>query len=228
MKTIIIKMINKLMKKARKGMTLVEVLFATAIFSFVAITMFALFKLGQSYWGRGMAYNLIQNDMKKTSSLIEKYLKQAYDESVSIVNSGIPSRSSIFFVVQNEADSYDYLGFVATIDTILPDNTGYLYFLYLGQSKQPNLPFSIPNPITRSNINQINVNNIDQNNRKIILLSDNIASFIAIREENSKPIRITMNFIKKTIGENTVQSVGGTLFITPLNTFQSSNRSSNQ
>ncbi|MFN3995809.1 MAG: type II secretion system protein J, partial [bacterium] len=96
MKTKLYKKLNK-----SKGMTLIEVLFATAIFSFVAITLFVLFKLGQTYWGRGMSYNLIQNDMKKTTTLLEKYLKQAdYNLTIIINTSTVPQRGAIFTVVQ--------------------------------------------------------------------------------------------------------------------------------
>lgn len=204
-----------------KGMTLIEVLFATAIFSFVSITLFVLFKLGQTYWGRGISYNLIQNDMKKTTTLLEKYLKQA-DFDITIVSSTTPKRGAIFTVIQNEQGNYEYIGFVATSDMVPPDNTGYLYFIFFGSST--NLAsFTVNNlaNATRDNISQINLSNTSlTGTRKNILLSDNIGSFVIHKDDVAKSIRITLNFVKKTIGEGTTQAIGASLFITPLNKFQ--------
>ncbi|MFN3995810.1 MAG: hypothetical protein ACK4GR_04680, partial [bacterium] len=85
------------------------------------------------------------------------------------------------------------------------------------------LNFSLVNNIngtTRNNISNIQINQPLNGTRKNILLSDNISSFVINRDDVSKSIRITLNFVRKTIGENTIQTVGASLFITPLNTFQ--------
>jgi type II secretory pathway pseudopilin PulG len=73
------KMIEKkyIIKKKSKGMTLLEVLFSTAIFSFVAITLFALFKLGQTYWSKGIAYNTLQAEGKRILTLLQQDIKES-------------------------------------------------------------------------------------------------------------------------------------------------------
>ena len=66
-----------IIKKKSKGMTLIEVLFSTAIFSFVAITLFALFKLGQTYWSKGIAYNTLQAEGKRILTLLQQDIKES-------------------------------------------------------------------------------------------------------------------------------------------------------
>lgn len=206
------------MAKNLKGMTLVEVLFATAIFSFVSITLFVLFKLGQTYWGRGMSYNQIQNDMKKTVTLLEKYLKQSDFNSIIIVNV-TSGRDAVFATVQNERNEYKYIGFVPTADMVPPDQTGYLYFIYFGYSNNyQSYSVNQVQGVTRNTINNISTNLQLNGNRKTILLSDNLGSFRVSREQQT--IRITLNFLKRTIGEATNQAIGASVFIIPLNKFQ--------
>jgi type II secretory pathway component PulJ len=71
------KMIQKKYIIKSKGMTLIEVLFSTAIFSFVAITLFALFKLGQTYWSKGIAYNTLQAEGKRILTLLQQDIKES-------------------------------------------------------------------------------------------------------------------------------------------------------
>ncbi|MCS6955375.1 MAG: prepilin-type N-terminal cleavage/methylation domain-containing protein [Candidatus Calescibacterium sp.] len=215
-----------------KGMTLVEVLFATAIFSFVAITLFALFKLGQVYWGRGMSYNMIQNDMKKTSTLLEKYLKQTDIAYVQVIQqiSSIP-RYAIFFPVQNEQGRFEYLGFISTIDRVAPDDSGFLYFVtFRTTDNSPTLSYNPTvqsgsiNQITRNNINTLTIKGINLSptaSRSIVLLSNNIYVFEVRTNNLNRSVSIKMNFLKRTVGENTNQTIGASLFVITMNSFSS-------
>lgn len=209
----------------KKGMTLIEVLFATAIFSFVSITLFALFKLGQVYWGRGMSYNMIQNDMKKTSTLLEKYLKQSDIRYVYHYNAG--NRDSIVFPVLREDGMFEYIGFFSTTDEVAPDNTGFLYFITFRPAQNfAGSPSFTPTPITRSNISNLSLTISSSTSRttisqkNIILLSDNISVFDVEKRDNDNLVIIRMSFLKRTIGEGTDQVVGASLFVTPMNNFQ--------
>lgn len=211
----------------KKGMTLIEVLFATAIFSFVSITLFALFKLGQVYWGRGMSYNMIQNDMKKTSTLLEKYLKQSDIKYVYLSSNASYQRDSIVFPVLREDGMFEYIGFFSTTDQVPPDNTGFLYFITFRPAQNfAGSPSFTPTPITRSNISNLSLTissstsstTISQKN--IILLSDNISVFDVEKRDNDNLVIIRMSFLKRTIGEGTNQVVGASLFVTPMNNFQ--------
>jgi len=114
-----------------KGMTLIEVLFATAIFSFVSIALFALFKLGQSYWGRGMSYNAIQNDMRKISLLLEKLIRQSSYKAIKCYNIiyGRTTRDIIIIPYYNEDNFLCYACFIATTDMDRLDYSGSLYYL---------------------------------------------------------------------------------------------------
>lgn len=208
-----------------KGMTLIEVLFATAIFSFVSITLFALFKLGQSYWGRGMSYNMIQNDMKKTSTLLEKYLKQTSYGKVLIVNNSTTSnlpRDRMLFPVENERGLYDYVAFVATTDMDNVDGTGFLYFITF----RPPQDVATAASFSSGDYSFLNINSIaitvgssNLSNKNITLLSNNILVFDVNRNDLTGSISINMSFLKKTIGEGTNQVVSGSLFAIPLNSF---------
>ncbi len=213
----------------KKGMTLIEVLFATAIFSFVSITLFALFKLGQIYWGRGMSYNMIQNDMKKTSTLLEKYLKQSDIKYVSVYppSTTISQRDSIVFPVLREDGMFEYIGFFSTTDQVPPDNTGFLYFITFRPAQNfAGDPSFTPTPVTRDNISNLSltislltsITAVPQKN--IILLSDNVSVFDVERRDNDNLVIIRMSFLKRTIGEGTDQVVGASLFVTPMNNFQ--------
>lgn len=213
----------------KKGMTLIEVLFATAIFSFVSITLFALFKLGQIYWGRGMSYNMIQNDMKKTSTLLEKYLKQSDIKYVSVYppSTTISQRDSIVFPVLREDGMFEYIGFFSTTDQVPPDNTGFLYFITFRPAQNfAGDPSFTPTPVTRDNISNLSLtirllNSITAVPQKnIILLSDNVSVFDVERRDNDNLVIIRMSFLKRTIGEGTDQVVGASLFVTPMNNFQ--------
>jgi len=213
----------------KKGMTLIEVLFATAIFSFVSITLFALFKLGQIYWGRGMSYNMIQNDMKKTSTLLEKYLKQSDIKYVSVYppSTTISQRDSIVFPVLREDGMFEYIGFFSTTDQVPPDNTGFLYFITFRPAQNfAGSPSFTPTPITRSNISNLSLTISSSTSRttisqkNIILLSDNISVFDVEKRDNDNLVIIRMSFLKRTIGEGTNQVVGASLFVTPMNNFQ--------
>ncbi|MCX7972633.1 MAG: prepilin-type N-terminal cleavage/methylation domain-containing protein [bacterium] len=219
------------MKKNKRGMTLVEVLFATSIFSFVALILFFLFKLGQAYWSRGMAYNLIQNEMKKTSSLLEKYLKQTdvrYVQSFS--NLEIPRRSALLFPVQDEEGNIEYLAFIATSDQVLPDRSGFLYFVTFRTTETtPKMDINLTigesniSSITRQNINSItlsgNITYTRSNTRSIVLLSNNISVFDARVNLSARTVTIKMIFAKRVVGENNLQSVGASMFVTTMNNF---------
>jgi prepilin-type N-terminal cleavage/methylation domain-containing protein len=124
--------------KRNKGMTLLEVLFATAIFSFVSIALFALFKLGQSYWGKGMSYNAIQNDMKRTSILLENILRQSSSKAIKCYDYSLAANSSIkrdvivvpYYKLDDKGnDRLAYACFIATKDREKIDDSGYLYFV---------------------------------------------------------------------------------------------------
>ncbi|MCS7164810.1 MAG: prepilin-type N-terminal cleavage/methylation domain-containing protein [Candidatus Calescibacterium sp.] len=215
------------MKKNKRGMTLVEVLFATSIFSFVALILFFLFKLGQAYWSRGMAYNLIQNEMKKTSSLLEKYLKQTdvrYVQSFS--NLEIPRRSALLFPVQDEEGNIEYLAFIATSDQVLPDRSGFLYFVtFRTRETTPRMDINLTiggsniNSITRQNINSITLSRNITHTRSIVLLSNNISVFDARVNLSARTVTIKMIFAKRVVGENNLQSVGASMFVTTMNNF---------
>lgn len=218
------------MKKNKRGMTLVEVLFATAIFSFVAVILFFLFKLGQAYWSRGMAYNLIQNEMKKTSSLLEKYLKQTdvrYVQSFS--NLEIPRRSALLFPIQDEQGNIEYLAFIATRDQVLPDRSGFLYLVTFRTTETtPRMDINLTiggsnisptNPASRQNINSITLSRNIANTRSIVLLSNNISVFDARVNLSARTVTIKMTFVKKVVGENNLQSVGASMFVTTMNNF---------
>lgn len=215
------------MKKNKRGMTLVEVLFATSIFSFVALILFFLFKLGQAYWSRGMAYNLIQNEMKKTSSLLEKYLKQTdvrYVQSFS--NLEIPRRSALLFPVQDEEGNIEYLAFIATSDQVLPDRSGFLYFVTFRTTETtPRMDINLTiggsniNSITRQNINSITLSRNITHTRSIVLLSNNISVFDARVNLSARTVTIKMIFAKRVVGENNLQSVGASMFVTTMNNF---------
>jgi len=119
-------------------MTLLEVLFATAIFSFVSIALFALFKLGQSYWGKGMSYNAIQNDMKRTSILLENILRQSSLKAIKFYDYSLAANSSIkrdvivapYYKLDDQGnDRLAYACFIATKDREEIDDSGYLYFV---------------------------------------------------------------------------------------------------
>lgn len=219
------------MRKNQCGMTLVEVLFATAIFSFVAITLFALFKLGQSYWARGMAYNLIQNELKKTSTLLEKYLKQTDIRFVQTIRIMItPARYAIIFPIQNEQGNIEYMAFIATNDQVAPDRSGFLYFVtFRTTDTNPTLAdlaigttrINENSPVSRQNINSITLlpNRVNSRSRNIVLLSNNVSVFEARTNQQDRTVTIKMIFLKRVAGENTIQSVGASMFVTTMNSF---------
>lgn len=209
----------------KKGMTLIEVLFATAIFSFVSITLFALFKLGQVYWGRGMSYNMIQNDMKKTSILLEKYLKQSDIKYVSVYppSTTVSQRDSIVFPVRREDGMFEYIGFFSTTDQTPPDNTGFLYFITFRPAQSfAGAPSFTLSPLIRNNISNLSIDlgSLTISQKNIILLSDNISVFDVERRDSDNLVIVRMSFLKRTIGEGTDQIVGASLFVTPMNNFQ--------
>lgn len=111
-----------------KGMTLIEVLFSTAIFSFVAITLFALFKLGQTYWSKGIAYNTLQAEGKRILTLLQQDIKE------SDINR---DRDYIKY--------RDYLGTVGEVSNILVGSQNV---------NRDGLLLSVPNPNYRGGIGE--------------------------------------------------------------------------
>ncbi|MEN3015515.1 MAG: hypothetical protein ABDH21_05630 [bacterium] len=210
----------------KKGMTLVEVLLSTAIFSFVSICLFALFKLGQSYWGRGMTYNTIQNEMKKTTTILQKTLRQTDYRYIFHQNNttldDLP-RDSIFFPLQTEKGDFEYVGIVCTIDRQQPENTGHLFYVRfkVSSSTQPST-FIVENitNIRSSNVRTLRITG-GVNSSEVIIsgLSTNIYAFDILMNNMENTVTIRMNFVKRTVGENSTQTIGASLFVTPLNNF---------
>jgi len=227
-----------------KGMTLIEVLFATAIFSFVSIALFALFKMGQSYWGRGMSYNAIQNDIRKISLLLEGLIRQSSYKAVKYydITQNNMARDIIIIPYYNEDNFLCYACFIATTDRDGIDNSGFLYYLEFKTNKRlgdPNIANYtdqsryllknnessnlINNPITKQSIDgnliKLNITSTNENinPEKTVLLSDNVFNFDVQKSQNSRMVIIRMSFIKRTIGEGTNQVIQSFLYGTPLN-----------
>ncbi|MCX7758169.1 MAG: hypothetical protein N2169_00935, partial [bacterium] len=77
--------------------------------------------------------------------------------------------------------------------------------------------------ITRNNINTLTINGINLSpraSRSIVLLSNNIYVFEVRTNTSNRSVSIKMNFLKRTVGENTNQTVGASLFVITMNKFQ--------
>jgi type II secretory pathway pseudopilin PulG len=239
------KMIQKKYIIKSKGMTLIEVLFSTAIFSFVAITLFALFKLGQTYWSKGIAYNTLQAEGKRILTLLQQDIKESdinkdsrytYTTSVSniFVGSQNVSRDGLLLSVPNPnyrggAGEYPviYRAYIATSEkNNNQGGTGSLYLLEFNHTSATDydLPWISIDGNLRSLFSQgvSSRNDIDRLNNpkpiKVSLLSNNLFSFKA--NKNSNTIGISVVLMRKSFSDQKLQSVRFELEIAPANNDQ--------
>lgn len=238
------KMIQKKYIIKYKGMTLIEVLFSTAIFSFVAITLFALFKLGQTYWSKGIAYNTLQAEGKRILTLLQQDIKEsdinkdsgyAYTIPVRNIFVGIQnvSRDGLLLPVPNPnyrggTGEYPviYRAYIATSEK--NDNqggTGSLYLLEFNPTSATgyeatrlsidgNLRSLFSNGFSKDELNSLN----DPRPIKVSLLSNNLFSFKA--NKNTNTIGISVVLMRKSFSDQKLQSVRFELEIAPANNDQ--------
>jgi len=232
-----------------KGMTLIEVLFSTAIFSFVAITLFALFKLGQTYWSKGIAYNTLQAEGKRILTLLQQDIKESdinkdlrysYQTSVSniFVGNQRVSRDGLLLSVPNPNYSgrngkhpVIYRAYIATSER--NDNqggTGSLYLLEFNPDSATgydNTWLSIDDNLRQSfsqdGFSRDDLDRIRLNNprlTKVSLLSNNLFSFRANINSNTNTIGISVVLMRKSFSDQKLQSVRFELEIAPANNDQ--------
>jgi type II secretory pathway pseudopilin PulG len=237
------KMIQKKYIIKSKGMTLIEVLFSTAIFSFVAITIFALFKLGQTYWSKGIAYNTLQAEGKRILTLLQQDIKESdikkdsgytYTTSVSniFVGSQNVSRDGLLLSVPNPnyrggTGEYPviYRAYIATSEK--NDNqggTGSFYLLEFNPTSATgydqtwlsidgNLRSLFLDGFSKDDLGPNRLNNPSP--IKVSLLSDNLFSFKA--NVNTNTIGISVVLMKKSFSDQKLQGVRFELEIAPAN-----------
>jgi len=232
---------NKYMlKKKYKGMTLIEVLFSTAIFSFVAITLFALFKLGQTYWAKGIAYNTLQSEGKRILTLLQQDIKESdinrdsvytYNTSVNniFVGSQNVRRDGLLLSVPNPNPNphpLTYRAYIATNE--INDNkggTGSLYLLEFNptsatgydttwSSIDSNLRGLFSDGFSNNELSNLS----DPRPIRVSLLSDNLFSFEAHRSINT--ISISVLLVRKSFSDQKLQNVRFDLEIAPANNEQ--------
>jgi type II secretory pathway pseudopilin PulG len=240
------KMIQKKYIIKYKGMTLIEVLFSTAIFSFVAITLFALFKLGQTYWSKGIAYNTLQAEGKRILTLLQQDIKESdinkdsgytYTTSVSniFVGSQNVSRDGLLLSVPNPnyrggTGEYPviYRAYIATSER--NDNqggTGGFYLLEFNptsatgydttwSSIDSNLRSLFSDGFSKNELNSLD----NPRPIKVSLLSNNLFSFKANINSNTNTIGISVVLMKKSFSDQKLQSVRFELEIAPANNYQ--------
>ena len=233
-----------IIKKKSKGMTLIEVLFSTAIFSFVAITLFALFKLGQTYWSKGIAYNTLQAEGKRILTLLQQDIKEsdinkdlgyAYITSVSniFVGSQNVNRDGLLLPIPNpnyrgRAGEYPviYRAYIATSEK--NDNqggTGNFYLLEFNPTSATgydqtwlsidgNLRSLFSDGFSKGELTSLN----NPRPSKVSLLSNNLFSFKA--NKNSNTIGISVVLMRKSFSDQKLQSVRFELEIAPANNDQ--------
>jgi prepilin-type N-terminal cleavage/methylation domain-containing protein len=231
-----------IIKKKSKGMTLIEVLFSTAIFSFLAITLFALFKLGQTYWSKGMAYNTLQAEGKRILTLLQQDIKESdinkdlgysYQTSVSniFVGNQRVSRDGLLLSVPNPnyrggAGEYPviYRAYIATSE--INNNqggTGSLYLLEFNPTSATgydrtwsNIDSNLRNLFFQDGFSKNELNSLDNPRPiEVSLLSNNLFSFKANRSTNT--ISISVVLVKKSFSDQKLQSVRFELEIVPAN-----------
>jgi len=233
---------NKYMlKKKYKGMTLIEVLFSTAIFSFVAITLFALFKLGQTYWAKGIAYNTLQSEGKRILTLLQQDIKESdinkdsvytYTTSVNNIFVGRQNvrRDGLLLSVPNPNPNphpLTYRAYIATNE--INDNkggTGSLYLLEFNPTSATGFDttWSSIDSNLRGLFNNDGFSNNELSNLsnprpiRVSLLSDNLFSFEAHRSINT--ISISVLLVRKSFSDQKLQSVRFDLEIAPANNEQ--------
>jgi type II secretory pathway pseudopilin PulG len=239
------KMIQKKYIIKYKGMTLIEVLFSTAIFSFVAITLFALFKLGQTYWSKGIAYNTLQAEGKRILTLLQQDIKESDIKKDSVYTPPPISVSNIF--VGNQNVSRDglllpvpnpnyrggtgeypviYRAYIATSE--INNNqggTGNLYLLEFNPTSATGYEatrLSIDGNLRSLFSNGFSKDELNSLNDprpiKVSLLSNNLFSFRA--NKNSNTIGISVVLMRKSFSDQKLQSVRFELEIAPANNDQ--------
>jgi type II secretory pathway pseudopilin PulG len=233
-----------IIKKKSKGMTLIEVLFSTAIFSFVAITLFALFKLGQTYWSKGIAYNTLQAEGKRILTLLQQDIKESdikkdsgytYTTSVSniFVGSQNVNRDGLLLSVPNPnyrggTGEYPviYRAYIATSE--INNNqggTGSLYLLEFQPTSttgydttwsdiDSNLRRGFSGGFSKDKLTSLN----NPRPIKVSLLSNNLFSFKA--SKNSNTIGISVVLMRKSFSDQKLQNVRFDLEIVPANNSQ--------
>jgi type II secretory pathway pseudopilin PulG len=241
------KMIQKKYIIKSKGMTLIEVLFSTAIFSFVAITLFALFKLGQTYWSKGIAYNTLQAEGKRILTLLQQDIKESDINKDSVYTPPPISVSNIF--VGNQNVSRDglllpvpnpnyrggtgeypviYRAYIATSER--NDNqggTGGFYLLEFNPTSATgyDTTWSSIDSNLRSlfsdGFSKNELNSLDNPRPiKVSLLSNNLFSFKANINTNTNTISISVVLMRKSFSDQKLQSVRFELEIAPANNGQ--------
>ena len=238
---------NKYMlKKKYKGMTLIEVLFSTAIFSFVAITLFALFKLGQTYWAKGIAYNTLQSEGKRILTLLQQDIKESdinrvslYKHDTSVNNIFVGSqnvrRDGLLLSVPNpnyvggpNAYPLTYRAYIATNE--INDNKGGTGSFYLLEFN-PTSPTGFDTTLSiidsnLSNLSSYGFSNNELSNLsnprpiRVSLLSDNLFSFEAEDHRSINTISISVLLVRKSFSDQKLQSVRFDLEIAPANNEQ--------
>jgi type II secretory pathway pseudopilin PulG len=233
-----------IIKKKYKGMTLIEVLFSTAIFSFVAIALFALFKLGQTYWSKGIAYNTLQAEGKRILTLLQQDIKESdinkdlgysYQTSVSniFVGNQNVSRDGLLLSVPNPnyrggtgEDPVIYRAYIATSEK--NDNQGGTGGFYLLEFKptsatgydtswssiDSNLRGGFSDGFSKNELNSL----ANPSPSKVSLLSNNLFSFKA--NKNSNTISISVVLMRKSFSDQKLQGVRFELEIAPANNTQ--------
>jgi len=228
-----------------KGMTLIEVLFSTAIFSFVAITLFALFKLGQTYWSKGIAYNTLQAEGKRILTLLQQDIKESdinkdsgytpppISVSNIFVGSQNVSRDGLLLSVPNPnyrggTGEYPviYRAYIATSER--NDNqggTGGFYLLEFNPTSATgyDTTWSSIDSNLRSlfsdGFSKNELNSLDNPRPiKVSLLSNNLFSFKA--NINTNTISISVVLMRKSFSDQKLQSVRFELEIVPANNSQ--------
>ncbi len=228
----------------KKGMTLIEVLFSTAIFSFVAITLFALFKLGQTYWAKGIAYNTLQSEGKRILNLLQQDIKESdilkdnnYSYSLNVSNFLVGNqnvrRDGLLLSVPNpnykgEPNQHPviYRAYIATSDR--NDNQGgvgslyYLEFMPTSatgyEDTRREIDFQLSNSFgdgfLKNEINNLN----DPRPTKVSLLSNNLFNFRVDKTNSS--IVINVSLMRKSFSDQKLQNVGFNIEIAPANNQQ--------
>lgn len=235
-----------IIKKKSKGMTLIEVLFSTAIFSFVAITLFALFKLGQTYWSKGIAYNTLQAEGKRILTLLQQDIKESDINKDSEYTSPPISVSNIFVGSQNvnrdglllPVPNPNYRGgtgeypviyraYIATSEK--NDNqggTGSLYLLEFNPTSPTaydgtwsNIHSGLNNLFSQDGFSKNELNSLNNPRPiKVSLLSNNLFSFKA--NINTNTISISVVLMRKSFSDQKLQGVRFELEIASANNDQ--------
>jgi prepilin-type N-terminal cleavage/methylation domain-containing protein len=228
----------------RKGMTLIEVLFSTAIFSFVAITLFALFKLGQTYWAKGIAYNTLQAEGKRILTLLQQDIKESdisKDKSYScpmlvsniLVGTQNVRRDGLLLVIPNPNYKGDtnthpliYRAYVSTKEQ--NNNQGGVGEIYLleyrpssstGYDATWNNIDSNLSGLFGDGFSKDDLNNLNPNPIKVSLLSNNLFSFQS-EIINNNSISISIVLMRKSFSDQKLQNVRFDLEIAPANNNQ--------